>query len=530
MYGTELALSPVTTMSITTRVYVASAPHSRTGAGTGHHNPFSSSCEVRTMQGRGMALETLGHIRLIRKIGEGARAEVYLARPRDGVDDDTVALKVFRTHVDPLSISAEIEALARAEGPHALELIDLTTTPGGVHALILRRLAGGNLARLIRERTSLAGGEAITILAPLALAVSRMHRNGAVHAGIRAEAVQFDSAGAPVLGCFGRAFPIKRELSPAALSQQPGVALDLGSFAVLARAVLARVDEPALRGLSDFANPGPALESHDWLERFSDRLFDGGDACAVDFSPDVDAAPSRAEFRLPVRTPATLPTGQALALDSVVPAPVAPVVARPASAAADTITARLHAIRTAITERIAADDLRWLERVRTAMRAVRPRLWVIVGIVGVALVAAMLVLGPRPSSPTTLSTPSVAPTAPAPDAGEVTAIGLDDPARALVSLVAERERCISQLSVLCLDGVDQPGSGALAVDHALIRQIQSGGELPPSWAIAVSRVTLAERLGDSALIEISDPAETEPASILLMKGEAGWRIRDYLSN
>jgi hypothetical protein len=230
-----------------------------------------------------------------------------------------------------------------------------------------------------------------------------------------------------------------------------------------------------------------------------------------------------------VRFPATLPTEPTLLLDAVAKEPVPPVVAGRAPAAAETIAARLQAVWTAITERIPAGDSGWLARVRTALGAVRPRLWAVVGIVGVALVAAMFVLGPRQSSPAAFSTRSAAPTVAAPEPGELTAVGLDDPAHALASLVAERERCISQLSVLCLDGVDQPGSAALAADQAVIRQVQSGGELSPPWAIATVDVTLAERLGDSALVENSDPGETEPASVLLMKGEAGWRIRDYLA-
>jgi hypothetical protein len=476
-----------------------------------------------------MALETLGHIRLIRKLGEGARGEVYLARLRDNADGEVVAIKVFKPHVDPLSISAEIEALSRAEGPHTLELIDLTTTPPGDHALILQRLSRGSLARLMRERLWFAGGEAITILAPLALALSRMHRSGAVHAGIRAEAVMFDAAGTPVLGCFGRAVPISQGLPPAALSEQPGVALDVGSFAALARAVLARVDEPALRAVSDFAHPGPALESHDWLERLSDRLFDAGEASAVDFSPLADAAPSSTDVGLPARFPTTLPTGESLALGAVVLKPEPPLGERPAPGRDGVLAAQLHALRSAIAERIPADDIGWLQRIRATLGAVRPRLWIVACIVGVALVAAMFVLGPRQSAPAAVSTPSAVPTVAAPEPGELTAVGLDDPAQALVALVAERERCIDQLSVLCLDGVDQAASGALASDQALIRQVQAGGELPPSWALAASRVTLAERLGDSALLEIADPAETEPASVLLMKGEAGWRIRDYLA-
>jgi hypothetical protein len=39
---------------------------------------------------------------------------------------------------------------------------------------------------------------------------------------------------------------------------------------------------------------------------------------------------------------------------------------------------------------------------------------------------------------------------------------------------------------------------------------------------------LVERLGDSALVGLGNGPETTPASTLVMRGEAGWRIRAYL--
>ena len=111
----------------------------------------------------------------------------------------------------------------------------------------------------------------------------------------------------------------------------------------------------------------------------------------------------------------------------------------------------------------------------------------------------------------------------------------DDPVAALGALLAERERCIRDLSVLCLDGVLQKGSAAMERDAAIIRSIQKGGEVPPEAAIAAGGLTLVERLGDSALVSLNAPgasppgaAQRTPASTLVMRGEAGWRIRDYL--
>ena len=102
------------------------------------------------------------------------------------------------------------------------------------------------------------------------------------------------------------------------------------------------------------------------------------------------------------------------------------------------------------------------------------------------------------------------------------------PAAAAAPLLAARESCIRDMSVLCLDGVVQPDSAASAADRALIRDIQAGQELPSPWGVESGEANLDERLGDSAIVSLSDTADDQPASLLLMKSAAGWRIRDYL--
>ena len=151
-------------------------------------------------------------------------------------------------------------------------------------------------------------------------------------------------------------------------------------------------------------------------------------------------------------------------------------------------------------------------------------MWVAAGAVGIALVAALLIV-PQQGSGATAS-PSASPTTPAVlpvDAGPVTG---DDPVDALRALLEVRESCIRDLSVLCLDGVDQLGSAAMDVDQELVRSLQQGAELPQGFHIDAEAVVIAERLGDSAIVDLGP--DSEPASILLMKGEAGWRIRDYV--
>jgi hypothetical protein len=138
---------------------------------------------------------------------------------------------------------------------------------------------------------------------------------------------------------------------------------------------------------------------------------------------------------------------------------------------------------------------------------------------------------PAPEHVTT-STASPASTPAAEDPSIVAAepaLSGDDPIAAAAVLLDLRAGCFRSASLLCLDGVVQPGSSAEDADRAAVGAVQAGGEAPAP--IVASQLELVERLGDSALVALgsSGASEKQPASLLLMKGEAGWRIRDYVA-
>jgi hypothetical protein len=107
----------------------------------------------------------------------------------------------------------------------------------------------------------------------------------------------------------------------------------------------------------------------------------------------------------------------------------------------------------------------------------------------------------------------------------------DDPAAAVLELLRLRQACLAQASVLCLDAVDQPGSVAMATDSYLIRQlpVQPGGPQPAEPESPVT-AEVREHTGNSALVVLGDASSAgvnaQPASALVIKGEAGWRLRE----
>jgi hypothetical protein len=160
-------------------------------------------------------------------------------------------------------------------------------------------------------------------------------------------------------------------------------------------------------------------------------------------------------------------------------------------------------------------------------KGVRPRFWIVAGGVAAGLVLAIALI---PSGGTPPSTPAVAASvagesSPVPTVSPVRQGPLlaDDPLPAAKVLLTARETCFRDLSILCLDGVDEASSGAFTGDAALIQQVQNGGEISKSVTGDGASPTLTERLGNSALISLGT------ASILVIKTKAGWRIRDFLT-
>jgi len=442
--------------------------------------------------------------RVLRRIAHGRRATILLAH--GGEPAETVVLKVAAA--DDASAIREAAALDRGAGEHVVSLRDASATDEQL-VLVLPRLAG-DLAHLLAERTELEGGEAVTVLAPIAATIRRLHAAGVAHGALASGAVQFDDEGAPVLTGFGAASVFAAGLPEVELERIPEVVADRTALRELARAVLDRVGgarRAAAQAVLVQVLAGPDAEV---VGRLAGGIF------------EVAAA-------LPIR--ATDPPPSASSAGRVVPVvEAATETARDRGAAASGWAARIEAWldRSPAAELKNAALARW-RRLSTGRR----RLALGGGAGALALVVALVAIPSAPapgaigsSAGRVASSSPVRPTgSPTPSVRDVAVRG-DDPVAAAVALVAARAACRRELSVLCLDGVDQDGSAAADADRGAIRAAQAGGELGkdalPSPATAAP--TLSERIGGSALIALAGGG-----SLLLVRGDGGWRIRDILT-
>ena len=470
---------------------------------------------------------TLAGFQLIRRLGSGSRAEVYLgAAPLDGVD--TAALKVFRAETPRDSITRELTALDRAALPHCVQLKDVAEDTTGTPVAILSRVTGGSVASLLSDRGTLRMGEAITVLAPLAALLPALHSSGVAHGSLSAATIHFGDLGEPVLLGFGHARLFSPGLPAARLDLADGVAADRERLALLAELILGRVGETsATRPVLQWLDALPRPLTGGFAAELEQRLFDRAGATAVDLPGENHPVASAHTAGGSASSPGASTSAPARSTVTTAHPDPAPRRQRSLLTGAAAATGESRSSRWVAAALGASPFQAVRDALVSTVHSVRRPLWITAAAVGAALVAALVLasgmgLGSEhdgeegPSGgvgqqPTPMATPVVLP---------------DDPVAAVPLLLAERTRCFDDLSVLCLDAVDQSGSTALGEDREKIERTLAG-ETIKHWRVVGESPALVERLGDSALVTVD--AQSEPASVLMIRTEAGWRIREIFA-
>jgi formylglycine-generating enzyme required for sulfatase activity/serine/threonine protein kinase len=150
-----------------------------------------------------MTLSSIGRYQVIRPLGSGGMADVYLARDPDL--EREVAIKV--PTLERLSDEAlerfkvEARAVARLEHPAIVPLYDYGSQDRQPF-LVMRNMPGGSLADLIGA-PGFALREAIPVIERIAAALDYAHARGVLHRDVKPGNILFDSAGAAYLSDFG---------------------------------------------------------------------------------------------------------------------------------------------------------------------------------------------------------------------------------------------------------------------------------------------------------------------------------------
>ncbi|MDQ1548034.1 MAG: hypothetical protein QOH69_2938 [Actinomycetota bacterium] len=437
----------------------------------------------------------LAGYRLVRRLGVGSRSDVYLGVGATG----SVALKVFAQGTTRESVAVELDALGRLDSPHLVRLVDVSSSSGDLPILVLERVRQESVSALLAGRGSIECGEAVTVLAPIAALLGEMHSAGLAHGKLGVASVHLGSKGEPVLIGLGHCELFAAGGSMAAIDKEPAAAADRDALATMALGVLSSVRAAGPRVLELRGWIDSAPRAYEFPGELAERLF----ACAE---------------------PLPVAISEGTHLGSPIPARVTPGEPIPVVERVERSPRR--AVPSWLPELLAENPLEAVrKRVVGFARGVRPPFWAIAAaaVVGLLLATVLIPSGSTPRSA------SVAP-APAPtdSVSSTTATPLpDDPLLASTILLKARANCIRDLSILCLDNVDEASSAAFASDAALIQQVQGGGEIPKDAIPGNGQLTLTERLGDTALIGLGQDGSA--SSILAIRTRAGWRIRDYLS-
>lgn len=478
-------------------------------------------------------LAWLAGYRVLRRLGSGSRASVYLGHA--GESGERVAIKAFEPFVTADSLDAEIDALSAVSSPYVVRMLDLAIAPGRPRCVVLQRLAGGSLAALLARSPALTAGAAVTVLVCVARGLDALHAAGFDHTNVSPGTVLFDDSGRPVLAGLGHAVRMVDGTGPPGTGAQRGQAGLIG---------LARLTRTLFDHVEDENDGARAEELARWLEQrgvhrpaeaIEDRLFDLAEPQPVLHPADGSAAqPSRS-------------------LDQV-----------SSERESRSVRAALGRLRVSAAPagrrgaaHVAARDgpPRWARAVELRLALLhgirrRRRPVVVAGAIGGALLVLALALLPvgghapgtaaRPGSPAAVAPSREAPgnggrgssapttgTRPPRTAPQDAAIRADEPIAATEALLALRRACLRTTSPACLEGVDQRGSPMLEADRS---SLAGNG---PAETYDGYEASLIQRSGGSALVALAPPAGAEtakPASALVIEGETGWRLREVFAD
>jgi serine/threonine protein kinase len=168
----------------------------------GRHDAADGATESAGQTG-----EMVGRYRIVRKLGEGGMAAVFLAEDAEG--GRQVALKL--PFVVPSEMETTIKRLKREaqaanaiNHPNVCQVHEIGEHRGRIF-LALQFIDGSSLAEWMQQTSELTAERAVEIVAKVARGVHAAHEAGILHRDLKAGNVMITTAGEPIVTDFGMA-------------------------------------------------------------------------------------------------------------------------------------------------------------------------------------------------------------------------------------------------------------------------------------------------------------------------------------
>lgn len=168
------------------------------------------------------AHESVGQFLVLRKLGEGAMGEVWLAK--DELLDRVVAIKVLpddlRCDPDRLQrFEREAKLMAKLHHPHAVTVHHFCNDNNLLY-LVMEHVSGGSLEDRVQATGALPWRVATRAIRDAASGLAEAHRLGLIHRDIKPANLLQTADGVTKVGDFGLARPVLQETQ---LTQQGGI-------------------------------------------------------------------------------------------------------------------------------------------------------------------------------------------------------------------------------------------------------------------------------------------------------------------
>jgi len=172
-----------------------------------------------------MAGRQVGVYKLVRRLGQGGMAAVYLAVRADGEFRQQVAIKLIRPGLDSDEVLSrfrnERQTLAELDHPNIVKLLDGGRTPEASPYLVMDYVEGSPIDEYCDNR-KLSIDERLHVFLKVCGGVQYAHQKRVIHRDLKPSNILVTAEGVPKLLDFGIAKVLSPELSGQALVTQTG--------------------------------------------------------------------------------------------------------------------------------------------------------------------------------------------------------------------------------------------------------------------------------------------------------------------